>query len=506
MEKNSGLLPFAYSSQSANERSALNTAPREKHVIDENARSMYHTRISSPGGKSQTPISRPKGPTLLVVPSIKRKMGESFYENDDKKRQDTNEIPSFSFDFQPLQVDTSASRAASITVVDSDQSTDVTEPDDSDGFAVPSIRPDTHNLPSSPPQVFHPSEYDVSINDYPVPESPVNRRRHISLNTSPVRPSANVHQSSEPDFGIDAFNRFKVSFQGQCPSTDTDTNMDLAQVPTTDNYLFMAAKNIILRCFEDVVTCVNLEGMQLTEIPDEIKDLNNLVIFNSGPSQVLRQLYLMNNQIKALNPSLFKFTKLNVLSLRRNQIRYLPNSIGKLRNLTDLNISINNLRYLPPQILDLPNLSTLVAGPNPYLSIPEDAIEVPSSETRENKVMKWISPVRILQRERNTPSLKSLCLDTVGKYDVTYSETKRWKKTIPKHLQPLVALAISKGKFLDFCDKCDIIVVEPYAEVVEWWDILQNINVPIKRKFCSGLCLLKYMKENKFAMVNRRSN
>ncbi|OBA20188.1 hypothetical protein METBIDRAFT_42982 [Metschnikowia bicuspidata var. bicuspidata NRRL YB-4993] len=499
MEKNSGLLPFAYSS--LNERSSLNTAPREKHVIDENARSMYHTRISGPAGPAPQSSHRVKGPTLLLVPSIKRKMGESFYENDDKKRQDTNEEMAIAHQGKLLLSDLSAIRSASITAVDSDQSTDATEPDLSDNIIVAS---ETHNLPSSPPPSIHASEYDVSIHDYPVPESPVNRRRRISLNTSPVKGASRVlHQSSEPDFGIDAFNRFKVSFQGQCPSTDTDVNVEIGADSTGDPYLFLAARDIILQSFENVLPCVNLDGMQLTEIPDEIKDLNNLVIFNNGPSRVLRQLFLTNNLIKVLNPSLFKFTKLNVLSLRRNQIRYLPNSIGKLQDLTDLNISMNNLRYLPPQILNLPNLSTLGAGPNPYLEIPEDAIEVPSLLTQQNKVMRWVSPIRILQTQRNTASLKAICLDTVGKYDVSYSETKRWKKTIPRHLQSLVALAISKAKFLDCCENCDMIAVEPYAEVIEWWDILQNVNVPIKRKFCSGLCLQKYQMHNQYAVMKK---
>ncbi|KAM9904453.1 hypothetical protein OXX79_002754 [Metschnikowia pulcherrima] len=499
MEKNSGLLPFAYTSHTANERSALNTAPREKHVIDENARSMYHTRISSPGGGTK-PGARAKGPTLSVVPSIKRKMGESFYENEDKKRQDTNDDADSTHETSNSHTELFAVDSASAPMVDTDPPTDVTEPDDFDGFPVPFVGSGTHNLPSSPPQVMHPSEYDVSMHDYPVPESPVDRRRHhISLNTSPVRPARVVHQSSEPDFGIDSFNRFKVSFHGQCPSTDTDAMIE--PVTTSANASYMAARDIILKSFEEVRTCINLESMHLAEIPDEIKDLNNLVIFGNGPSQVSRQLYLKDNQIKILNPSLFKFTKLNVLSLRQNQIRYLPNSIGKLRNLTDLNISINNLKYLPPQILDLPHLMTFRAGPNPYLPIPDDAVEVPFANSRAAKVMKWVSPVRLLQEKRSTPSLKAICLDFVGKYDVTYSETKHWKKTIPKHLQPLIASAISKGKFLEHCDRCDMIVVEPYAEVIEWWDILQNIDVPIKRKFCSGICLSKYQKGNKFAIL-----
>ncbi|GEQ71848.1 hypothetical protein JCM33374_g5534 [Metschnikowia sp. JCM 33374] len=505
MEKNSGLLPFAYTSHSFNEGSSLNTAPREKHVIDENARSMYHTRMSSPGGAVQKVGQRVKGPTLSVVPSIKRKMGDSFYQNDDKKRQDTNDIPDFFQQGPPSQSESSAVRSASVTIIDSDQSTDVTEPDlsdDMEDFHAPFHRSQAENLPSSPPQILQASEYDISVNDYPVPESPVNRRRHITLNTSPVKTATRAtHQSSEPDFGIDPFNRFKVSFHGNCPSTDTDSILESVSPSKADTSSFMAAKNIILRSFEDVLSCVSLEGMQLSEIPDEIKDLNNLVIFNNGPSQVSRQLYLSDNQIKVLNPNLFKFTKLNVLSLRRNRIRHLPNCISKLCNLTDLNISSNKLSYLPPQILNLPNLTTFLAGPNPYLAIPDDAVEVPTEGIRSNKVMKWVSPIRLLQGKQSTPSLKAICLDAVGKYDVSYSETKSWKKTIPKHLQPLVAMAISKEKFSDTCEKCEMIVVEPHAEVIEWWDILANVDIPIKRKFCSGLCLSKYQKENKFAKL-----
>lgn len=445
MEKNNGLLPFAFSTASAHERHALSTDPREKHVIDENAHSMYHTR------------GRPRGPQLLAMPSIKRKMGESFTEKDDVKRREHD----FFFGGLPP------------AAAPHDPPTDATEPD------LPSKDP--HEFPSSPPAP-QPSELDVSVSSYTVPDSPV-----FAVMTSPVR-KPKVH-SSEPDFGIDLFNRFKASSFHQCPSTDP------VEEPHGDNY--DRARATILQAFEDVNPKIVLDGMHLTEIPDEVKDLDNLVIFER-PTQHARQLYLSNNSLTVLNPALFRYRSLNVLSLRQNMIRELPGLIGELQNLTDLNLSINKLKYLPPQILSLPRLLTFRAGPNPFLEVAADATEVSEENPRFLKGLRWVSSTRHFHAKQNVPTLKNFCLDVIANYDVTYQETKSWKHTTPKLFHSIIALAITKGRFSETCDRCSMVLVEPYADIIEWWDILQNTNVPIKRRFCSGLCVGRYHSRTAF--------
>ena len=90
------------------------------------------------------------------------------------------------------------------------------------------------------------------------------------------------------------------------------------------------------------------------------------------------------------------------------------------------------------------------------------------------------------------PSLKSKCLNKIAQYDISYQETKSWKKFTPKIYHGLIIEAITKGRYKDTCSECPTIVVEPFSEVIEWWDILQNKNVPIRRQFCCGGCTRKY--------------
>lgn len=469
MEKNNPLLPFAFSTSYGNEKISLNTAPREKHVIDENASSMYHTRNS-------TKTQRHERPVLQFIPSMKRKMGESFNEKDDVKRIE------FDNDFFH-DPELNASQ-------ESDREVEKTRPFHSDV------------IPSSPPILPQMSEYDHSTSAYTIPDSPIDPDCTIrDLDTSPVKPTrpkfGPSNQSSEADFGIDQFNRFKTLSYIQCPSTDVDIEEVQSNYEKQQN---ARAREIILKAFDDVSVAVSLEGMDLTEIPEEVEDLNSLVIFDEHRAiSTLYQLYFSNNRLRSLNPALFKFEKLNVLSLRQNKLRHIPGAIGKLKNLVDLSISINHLRYLPAQILELPKLTTFSAGPNPFVQVDEDAIEIgqeaqfealesPSHQCKLN----FVSQIKYLQSEKNVPSLKALCLDTIARYDVTYRETKAWKKTTPRTLHLLMAAAVHKGKYEDVCNECDIVVIEPYSEVFEWWNILGNKNIPFKREFCSGKCVSKY--------------
>ena len=474
MEKNNPLLPFAFSTSYADEKIPLNTTPRERHVIDENASSMYHTRTSA---KTMS-VNRP---ALHFAPALKRKQGESFNEKDDIKRIE------FDNDF--------FHHPGPSTLQDSDPETG----NENQDFAA-------ETLPSSPPVLPQMSEYDQTVSTYTIPDSPIDPDCTFrDLNTSPVkheRPRLQTsNQSSEADFGIDQFNRFKTLSYIQCPSTDMDPEDYQSNYEKKQN---ATAREIILQAFDDVSLSVSLVGMDLTEIPDEVKDLNSLVKFDEHSMPSLYQLYLTNNRLRSLNPALFKFEKLNVLSLRLNKLRNIPSAIGQLVNLVDFNISINQLKWLPAQILELPNLITFSAGPNPFISVDEDTIEVrgdaaevyPRIYTLGHK-LNHVSRIKYFQPAKYVPSLKTLCLNTIARYDVTYRETRTWKKSTPRILHTAIAAAVHKGKYEEKCNECDTIVVEPYAHVFEWWDVLGNKNIPFKREFCSGQCVTKYKSRTK---------
>lgn len=470
MEKQNPLLPFAFSTSSQTDEVPLNTAPRDRIIIDENASSMYHTRISN---------TKQKGPLLQQAPSLKRKMGASFNEKSDVKRRD-------------MEYDEYGS-----------EPTFVDEEDDSEyqqkfKKTVPPSSPLLDNQMAS--------EFDLSTNtttNYDVPDSPTQifpseiNTEHDYINDDNEKMHISSHKrqalSSDADFGIDRFNRF-TNTSIQCPSTDRDFLQESDEYLNMQKKIQNKARDIVIDAFENIETTINLEGMGLHDIPEEIKDFDNLVIFNSEPTtQVSYQLYLTNNSLRYLRPALFKFTKLNVLGLRRNKLTTLPPLISNLHNLTDLSLGTNRLEYLPPQILELHNLQTFRAGPNPFVKIPDDAIPITTSTLNSVKLLKFVSPVKYFGNlKKVVASLKTICLDIIARYDVSYQETKSWKRSTPNIHHALIAKAISKGRYNEKCSECDTIIVEPYAEVFEWWDILQNKDVPVKRVFCSGKCVKKW--------------
>lgn len=490
MEKRNPLLPFAFSVAAAGDTSLpLNSAPRHRKIRDEDASSMYHTRTSPASTKGP-----PKGPFLGQMPSLKRKMGASFNENDDTKRRDTL------FDDD--------------TAVDSDQ-------------WGPSINLFL-GVPSSPPPGALASEMDISTAGFAVPGSPREATRVLPL-LSPQRGQYSSQQghfspqkdafssqtayvaqkgqlsgplSSDADFGIDAFNRFSHSSTNQCPSTDRD-NFDVDEYQTRQKQAQTHARSMVLDAFENVRTTVNLEGMGLVDVPEEVGDFDNLVVFDLDPStQPSYQLYLTNNRLAHLPPSLFNFTKLNVLGLRHNKLRTIPQLVGNLVHLTDLSLGTNRLEYLPPQILDLPLLQSFRAGPNPFMKVPDDALAVTTSTLNPVKTKKYVSKVVFHTHfPKHVRSLRAHCLNTIARYDVSYQETKNWKRSTPKMYHALIARAISRGRYNELCSECETVLVDPVAEAYEWWDLLQNKDVPIKREFCSGSCAARWERKTNWDLA-----
>ncbi|ODV80210.1 L domain-like protein [Suhomyces tanzawaensis NRRL Y-17324] len=488
MEKQNPLLPFAFSGLSYEDNLPLNTSPRDRKTIDQNASSQYHTRTSQVR----------KRPVLNFTPTLKRKMGESFNEKDDVKRRDMD------FGSDPTIIDEDQ--------MDDDEKNFSNTNDGKYGNMLPPSSPpleeslmsefdfttdpsQAYGLPDSPKPLNHPHpdlNQGEDFSDFPSEVDflkPENRQPSLSQTYSPQK-GISKHFSSDADFGIDHFNRFKNPSANGLPSSDVDRGFEELKISS-----FNKARDYIIEAFEEIRTTINLENMDLYDVPDEIKDLNNLVIFDYD-EPVSYQLYLTGNKLRELPPSLFKFTKLNVLGLRLNKLVKIPPSIGRLVNLVDLSLASNRLEFLPYQILNLPKLQTFRAGPNPYLPIPDDAIAVSTSTFNQEKQKVYVSQMKYLAPEAKqstlVPSLKSFCLNQVAKYDVSYQETKTWKKNTPKLYHNLIIQAITKGKYDETCCECDIYVVEPFAEVIEWWNFLKNKNVPFKRQFCSGGCVKNY--------------
>ncbi|EGV64624.1 hypothetical protein PSN45_004954 [Yamadazyma tenuis] len=475
MEKNNPLLPFAFtrSTSGISNEVHLDTTPRPRAVIDENASSMYHTR--TPDTKKS--FARP---TLTTAPGLKRRVGESFNEKDDIKRRVTA-FEGLDSD-EPTMIDT--------TSTDFSQD-ELFQRSFLDGESAGKSHYETIP-PSSPPiDTYLSSEYDPYAK-FSMPLSPSQRiNSDAHYGSSPSKPSV-VRLDSETDFGIDKFNRFRPP-ENQCPSTDRDFSMTAEAKEERKKMIYSKARDIVIAAFEDMKTSIDLESMGLNEVPSEIKDLNDLVVIGQDSTQIIFQLYLTNNDIRVLGPPLFKFTKLNVLALRQNKIERIPALIKNMVRLTDLSIGANRIKFLPWQILNLPVLQSFRAGPNPFLKVPNDAIEIKSMTLNPIKNKRFVSRIEYFKDdEKLIPSLKSLCLSKIAQYDVSYQEARQWRKNTPRLYHESIKKAIAQGNFEETCAECDRLITDPVAEVIEWWDFLQNNQIPFKKEFCSGMCVKRY--------------
>jgi len=97
------------------------------------------------------------------------------------------------------------------------------------------------------------------------------------------------------------------------------------------------AKKRIEEANRSASTTLDLSGLQLTSVPEEVWELTNLTI-----------LRLSHNPLKSLPKEIERLTNLTTLYLSMNQLVSLPEEIGGLTNLTFLNLSYNPELVYPP--------------------------------------------------------------------------------------------------------------------------------------------------------------
>jgi len=142
------------------------------------------------------------------------------------------------------------------------------------------------------------------------------------------------------------------------------------------------AKKRIEEAIKSASTTLDLSGLQLTSVPEEVWELTNLTILRLSENQLkslpkeierltnLTTLYLYDNQLRSLPSEIGKLTNLTTLNLFNNQLVHLPKEIGFLTNLTFIHLSYNQLVHLPSEIERLTNLTTLYLYDNPELVYP----------------------------------------------------------------------------------------------------------------------------------------
>ncbi|MEG4859926.1 COR domain-containing protein [Microcoleus sp. K1-B6] len=106
---------------------------------------------------------------------------------------------------------------------------------------------------------------------------------------------------------------------------------------------------------------LDLSGLTLTELPEEIASLTQLQVLD-----------LHNNQVRKLPEALASLTKLYLLDLSYNQLTKLPQGLTSLTQLQDLYLKSNQLRELPEELASLTKLYLLDLSYNELRVLPEE--------------------------------------------------------------------------------------------------------------------------------------
>ncbi|ANZ74841.1 BA75_00528T0 [Komagataella pastoris] len=272
------------------------------------------------------------------------------------------------------------------------------------------------------------------------------------------------------------------------------------------NHLSSLSHGLFQVPFIDVLS---LRFNRLTRIPGNIKKLTQL-----------RYLALGNNNIVHLPHSILKLDKLQVFSLRPNPLKE-PSEDDIELTLKPGPRYVSRVRWsnkrksakVTPRLNkayssfggDLSLLEKSTSSPKsvferergPYLS-PNRTPNLLNDQTTISEAFADERDFDSQEQEliKNTtsfvPRLTELALRCISNYRISISEAKQWKKSTSKFILKMASKALIQGTNGESCGSCENIIIEPIAAVYEWWDIADAKNVPIRRHFCSKMCVNKW--------------
>ena len=114
--------------------------------------------------------------------------------------------------------------------------------------------------------------------------------------------------------------------------------------------------------------------------------------------------------------------------------------------------------------MNLKNLENFTAGPNSFRRVAdfpdEDIIEI-NTKIGQHKLNFRTKIIQLGDHSTSVylTSLKTQCLTKIAKHDVTYQETKAWKKHTPKVLHKSIKEAITKGNLMMFVINVTILLL-----------------------------------------------
>ena len=109
------------------------------------------------------------------------------------------------------------------------------------------------------------------------------------------------------------------------------------------------------------ITEIRYDGRDITNIPDEIAEL-----------EMLNRLELQKNQIEIIPDFIGSLINLNYFTINDNKISVIPDAMGNLINLEVFKISENILNSIPQVIGNLENLEKLWISNNLLTSLPDN--------------------------------------------------------------------------------------------------------------------------------------
>ncbi|KAF9908890.1 hypothetical protein EC991_009296 [Linnemannia zychae] len=162
-----------------------------------------------------------------------------------------------------------------------------------------------------------------------------------------------------------------------------------------DRMVASHVQKLIQEAVEDGVGELDLSNLELTDLPQEIRDLNFAIVYNQRGSFSLSQnrlkLFLSSNQFTTIPMHVFELHNLSVLSIRNNNIKAIPPEIGLLSNLVELSVGGNLLQPQQQQVLpdrdDVAEMSVQHDQQEEQQYLPEEssAVSIGNSGSQSNE-------------------------------------------------------------------------------------------------------------------------
>ena len=177
------------------------------------------------------------------------------------------------------------------------------------------------------------------------------------------------------------------------------------------------------------VTKLNLSGLGLKEIPENVFEYTNLI-----------KLVISNNRIKVIPKEILRLKKLKVLDLANNEVTILQSAVFKLPKLRTLNVYGNKIKKFPKQVYNS-NIQKLIIGRNPIES-EEMAKLVKFCEVVHTSIEKVdaLAPEVLgnAPREEIVNTKDENKMKKKHSIFISYShEDKEWLSKVLKYLKPL---------------------------------------------------------------------